>query len=176
MAESLDPQAVADKIDGLLDDIGRHSDPAVHAAAGELVRLLMEFYGAGLQQIVTIVQAGSGDTMVHRLAADPAVAGLLALHDLHPVDMQTRIEHAFSAARRKLGSHSDDVELLGVDEEAVVTVRVIGKGCGVATVRDVVQKTLLEAAPEMAGVEFVEAPAGPPLMQIGMRPPARATQ
>ncbi|MGH3803074.1 MAG: hypothetical protein ACRDTD_23670, partial [Pseudonocardiaceae bacterium] len=142
MAEQLDPQAVAEKIDGLLDDIGRHSDPAVHAAAGELVRLLMEFYGAGLQQIVTIVRAGSGDTMVHRLAADPVVAALLALHDLHPVDIQTRIGHAFSAARRKLGSHSDDVELVGIDAEGVVTVRVSGSGCGVATVRDVVQKTL----------------------------------
>ncbi len=176
MVESLDPQAVAEKIEGLLDDIGRHSDPAVHAAAGELVRLLMEFYGVGLQQIVTIVQAGSGDTMVHRLAADPEVAGLLALHDLHPVDLETRVDYAFSAARRKLGSHSDDVELVGIDPEGVVTVKVSGSGCGVATVRDVVQKTLLEAAPELAGVEFDDAPAGPPLMQIGMRPPARAPQ
>jgi len=39
-----------------------------------------------------------------------------------------------------------------------------------------VQKTLFEAAPEMAGVEFEDAPAGPPLMQIGMRPSARAPQ
>ncbi len=176
MAESLDPQAVADRIEGLLDDIGRHSDPAVHAAAGELVRLLMSFYGAGLQQIVTIVKAASGDTFVQRLAADPAVSGLLALHGLHPVDVQTRVQHAFDAAKRKLGSHSGDVELHGMDDDGVVTVKVSGSGCGVASVRDAVQTAILDAAPEVAAVEFDEAPAGPPLMQIGMRPPARAAQ
>ena len=37
--------------------------------------MLMRFYGAGLEQIVAIVRAGAGDTMVHRMAADPLVGG-----------------------------------------------------------------------------------------------------
>ena len=49
------------------------------------MRLLMRFYGAGLEQVVGIARAAGGDAMVHRMAADPLVGALLALHDLHPV-------------------------------------------------------------------------------------------
>lgn len=171
----LDPPKVAEQIETLLNDIGEHSDPAVHAAAGSLVRLLMQLYGSGLEQIVTIVRLGSGDTMVHRMAADPLVSQLLALHDLHPVDMPTRVKHAMDTAKRRLGSHGEDIELLGIQTDGAVRVRISGSGCGVATLRDTVEKALMDAAPEAAGVEFEEASAGPPLLQIGMRPPATAS-
>ena len=43
-------------------------------------------------------------------------------------------------------------------------------GCGVDTVRDVVEAAVAEVAPDTAGVVFDRAPAEPPLLQIGMRP------
>lgn len=170
-----DPGQVAGKIEALLDEIGAHADPAVHAATGSLVQLLMRLYGAGLEQVVTIVKLAAGDSLVHRLAADPLVSQLLALHDLHPVDMPTRVKHAMGSAQRRLGDHGSDVELLGIQTDGAIRVRVTGSGCGVATVRDVVEKALTDAAPEAAGVVFEEVPAGPPLLQIGLRPPATAT-
>lgn len=175
MSEELDPHKIAGQIEALLDDIGAHSDPAVHAAAGSLVRLLMRFYGGGLEQILTIVRLGSGDTMIHRLAADPTVSGILALHDLHPVDMPTRVKYAMDTAKRRLGTHGDDVELLGIQTDGAIRVRISGSGCGVATVREVVETALRDAAPEAAGIVFEEAQAGPTLLQIGLRPPATAT-
>jgi len=175
VADDLNPQDVASSIEALLDDIGRHSDPAVHAAAGELVRLMMKLYGAGLQQIVTIVELAAGKTLVQRMASDPAVSALLALHGLHPIDMPTRVRYAVDSAKRKLGSHGEDVSLEGVHPDTgIVHVRISGGGCGVATLRDVVENAILDAAPEVANIEFEEASAGPPVLQIGMRPPAPA--
>jgi hypothetical protein len=143
-------------------------------AAEELVRVLMRFYGTGLEQIVAIVRAGAGDTMVHRMAADPLVAGLLALHDLHPVPLEQRLGHALDTARRRLGSHGSGISLGEIDGEGRVHVVLAGGGCGTDTVKDVVAAAVSELAPEVAGVVFDAEPAGPALLQIGFREPSAA--
>src|ERR1700710_2611330 len=101
--EETDPGAVAGPIPELLDQLS--TDAAPRAVGEDLVRVLMQFYGAGLTQMISIVRLGAGDTMVHRMAADPLVAALLTLHDLHPVALGGRVGHALDTARRRLGSH-----------------------------------------------------------------------
>lgn len=165
MGDQLDPAHVAERIEEVLDSL----DPATRPAGEELVRLLMRFYGAGLEQVVTIAHAAAGDPLVYRLAADPLVGGLLALHDLHPVDVRTRVEQAMSVAKRKLAGHAEDVELLGIDVDGTVRVALSASGCGAQTVRDIVGDEITAAAPDAAGVTFVETAAGPTLLQIGMR-------
>jgi len=169
----LKPDGLAARIEELLDHITAEGGPAVGHAAEELVRVLMRFYGAGLEQVVAIVEAGAGQTMVHRMAADPLVAGLLALHDLHPVPVQQRLGYALDTARRKLGSHGSGVTLGGIDADGAVHVLVAGGGCGMDTIKDLVTASITEMAPEVAGVVFDAAPAGPALLQIGLRPPER---
>jgi Fe-S cluster biogenesis protein NfuA len=100
------------------------------------------------------------------------VGGLLALHDLHPVELSTRLRYALDTARRRLGSHGVGIELTGVDGDGMVRVRIPG-GCGIDTVREVVEAAFADAAPDTAGVVFDRAPAAPPLLQIGVRPQAR---
>ena len=167
----LDPQGLAARIEELLEKIGTDGGPAVAHAAEELVRVLMRFYGSGLEQMVAIVRAGAGDTIVHRMAADPLVAALLALHDLHPVPVEQRLAHALDAARRRLGSHGSGVRLAGLDPAGQAHVEITGGGCGTDTVKDVVTAAIEELAPEVAGVVFDAVPAGPALLRIGMRPP-----
>jgi Fe-S cluster biogenesis protein NfuA len=169
----LDPAGLAGRIEELLDRITADGGPGVGHAAEELVRVLMRFYGAGMEQMVAIIRAGAGDTIVHRMAADPLVAGLLALHDLHPVPVEQRLEHAMDAARRKLGSHGSGVTLAGIDAEGQVHVKVAGGGCGMDTIKDIVAASISELAPEVAGVVYDAAPPGPALLQIGVRPPER---
>ncbi|MDT7708520.1 MAG: hypothetical protein QOG20_4127 [Pseudonocardiales bacterium] len=171
----LDAEGLAGRIEELLEAITTDGGPAVGHAAEELVRVLMRFYGAGLERMVAVVRAGAGDTIVHRMAADPLVAGLLALHDLHPVPVEQRLEHAMDTARRRLGSHGSDVALDGIDAEGQVHVRITGGGCGTDTVKDVVATSISELAPEVVGVVFDAVPPGPPLLQIGVRPPERVT-
>jgi hypothetical protein len=164
-SDALDPAAIAARIEDVLD----HLDPRVRPAGEEVVRLLMRFYGAGLEQVMTVAGAAGGDALVHRLAADPLVGSLLALHDLHPVPLRARVEQAMAVAARKLGSHASDAELLGIDDDGTVRVSVPAAGCGAATVREIVADEVTAAAPDAAGVAFVERAAGPTLLQIGVR-------
>ena len=171
-SEETDAAAVADTIAALLDELSASSDSTVREVGEDLVRVLMEFYGAGLAQAVSLVRLGGGDQLVHRLAADPLVAALLALHDLHPVDLPTRVGHGIDAARRRLGSHGSGIGLDRVDTHTGIVHVSLAPGCGSSseTVRDVVRSAVAELAPEVAAVEFATEPAGPALLQIGVRP------
>ena len=60
--EHTDPGAVAGTIADLLDELS--TDDTSREVGEDLVRVLMQFYGAGLTQMISIVRLGAGDTMV----------------------------------------------------------------------------------------------------------------
>lgn len=156
-------RAAGDRIEILMGELAAAS-PAVRGKAEELVRLLMRLYGAGLDRILTAVddagQAAAGPIFA-RLAADDLVASLLVLHDLHPLDLETRVARALDHVRPHLGLQgSDDVELLGV-EDGVVRLRLEGKS-STAALKRAVEKAIQEAAPDIARIEVEGA-----LVQIG---------
>ena len=132
--------------------------------AEELVRLVADLYGAGLERVLTILHEGGrlGDDMLAALAADDLVSSLLLVHDLHPYDVQTRVEQALDSVRPYLGSHGGDVELLGVSDDGVVRLRLLGScdGCASSsvTLKLAVEGAIEAAAPEVVGIE-VETPA-----------------
>ena len=165
----LDAAGLANRIEELLDGIAETGGPQVAHAAEELVRVLMRFYGAGLEQVVSVIRAGGGDAMVHRLSADPLVAGLLALHDLHPVPVAQRLDHALETARRRLGAHGTGITLGDIDDDGAIHVLLAGGGCGADTVKDVVATAITELVPEVTRVVFDAEPVGPALLQIGIR-------
>ncbi len=149
-------RAAGDRIESLMGEFAA-AGPAMQGKAEELVRLLMRLYGAGLERILTAVDdAGQAATPIFaRLAADDLVASLLVLHDLHPLDLETRVERALDHVRPYLGSHGGDVKLLGV-EDGVVRLRLEGSchGCPSSTVtmKLAVEKAIEEAAPEIARI------------------------
>lgn len=171
-SENQDPTTVATTIAELLDELP--PDTEAREIGEDLVRVLMQFYGAGLEQMVTITRLAAGDTLVHRLAADPLVAALLALHDLHPVDLPARVGHGVDAARRRLGHHGSGISLERVDTHTGTVYVALAPGCGSSsnTVRDVVRTAVSELAPEVTAVEFATGTSGPALLQIGVRPPS----
>jgi Fe-S cluster biogenesis protein NfuA/nitrite reductase/ring-hydroxylating ferredoxin subunit len=179
--EAPDARATADRIERLLDELRGAGQPRVAALAEEMVSCLVGLYGAGLTRIVEIlaspaVQTPEESGLLDRLAADPLVESLLLVHDLHPVDVDTRVQRALDRVRPYLGSHAGGVEYRGVDEHGVVHLTLSGscQGCpsSTVTVRLTIEQAVAEAAPETAGVdvEGVVEPAGPPLLQITPRP------
>ncbi|MBW8818979.1 MAG: hypothetical protein JF598_12315, partial [Streptomyces sp.] len=74
------------RVEEILDRLAESGDPAATAAAEELVRSLMDFYGAGLARILHLLSGASGASgeAAARLLGDDLVASLLVLHDLHP--------------------------------------------------------------------------------------------
>jgi len=153
-------RAAGDRIEILMGELAAAS-PAVRGKAEELVRLLMRLYGAGLERILTAVddagQAAAGPIFA-RLAADDLVASLLVLHDLHPLDLETRVARALEQVRPSLGSQGGDVKLLGV-EDGVVLLHLEGKA---SAVKPSIEKAIKEAAPEIVRIEVEGA-----LVQIG---------
>ncbi|HEY7273177.1 MAG TPA: hypothetical protein VH502_10620 [Actinoplanes sp.] len=122
--------------------------------AEELVRLVADLYGAGLERLLEIVHDAGvlTDEVAEALAADELVSSLLLVHGLHPYDAGTRIERALADVR--------DAELLDVTPEGVARVRVSGHGCGSDTLRAAVEEAIEAAAPEVTRIEIEEPAAG----------------
>jgi Fe-S cluster biogenesis protein NfuA/nitrite reductase/ring-hydroxylating ferredoxin subunit len=158
---------------------GSAKDPG--RTAEELVRLLVGLYGDGLSHIVTALaeQGPPGAEMLDRLTEDPLVESLLLLHDLHPLDVDARVQRALDRVRPYLGSHAGGVQYLGVTD-GVARLRLEGScdGCpsSTATVELAITGAVKDAAPEVDDVvvEGMTAPPEPQLLQIGRRPGAEA--
>jgi Fe-S cluster biogenesis protein NfuA/nitrite reductase/ring-hydroxylating ferredoxin subunit len=157
-----DLRAAGERIEALLDASSAHGAMA-RERSEELVRLVADLYGAGLERILDLMyDAGRlDDEMLDVLAADDLVASLLMVHGLHPQDVTTRVERALEDVRPYLGSHGGDVELLAVTHEGVVRLRLLGScdGCASSsvTLKLAVEGAVEAAAPEVTGIE-VETP------------------
>ncbi len=155
-------RATGDRINTLLE-ASAAGGVVARERAEELVRLVADLYGAGLERILTIVHESGhlDDEVLAALAADDLVASLLLVHDLHPYDVITRVEQALEGVRPYLGSHGGDVELLEVSAEGVVRLRLLGScdGCASSsvTLKLAVEGAIEAAAPEVIGIE-VETP------------------
>ncbi|MFF2437528.1 hypothetical protein ACFVU4_25740 [Streptomyces sp. NPDC058107] len=177
---AVDAVEAGQRVEELLDRLTAVGDQEVGAAAEDLVRVLMDFYGAGLTRIVdrlsTPADQGTGSGPLAALLDDELVSSLLALHDLHPEDIGTRIARALDSVR-------DPVEVVGFDEETG-TLRLRssseagdGGGCGCpstgAATRRSVEDALACFVPEVNQVEMESSTTDrePPLLQIATRPP-----
>jgi Fe-S cluster biogenesis protein NfuA/nitrite reductase/ring-hydroxylating ferredoxin subunit len=174
---------VGDRIEVLLGELRSQASPEVGAKIEEVVGLLVELYGAGLERILEVVNedAEAAAPLLKRFTDDKFIESLLVLHGIHPVDVDTRIEAALDQARPYLGSHAGGVEYLGVDENGVAHLKLEGSchGCpsSTVTVKLTLEQAIAEAAPEVIRVEVegvAEAPTGPSpsLIQIQTRPGA----
>ena len=177
MAAGPDVERAGERVEELLALL-QDADASTAALAEELVRELLGLYGAALGRVLELV----GDDRARlRLASDPLVSALLVLHELHPEPAEVRIERALEGIRPYLGSHAGGVELVGMDGDGVVRLRLEGTchGCpsSAATVRDAVEAAVMQAAPESVAVE-VEGQVGPaggfvPLESVGLRCPTQ---
>lgn len=171
---------VGDRIETLLGELRSSASPEVSAKVEEVVGLLVELYGAGLERILEVVNEDdqAAPVLLKRFTDDKFIESLLVLHGIHPIDVDTRIEAALDQARPYLGSHAGGVQYLGVDEHGVAHLKLEGSchGCpsSTVTVKLTLEQAIAEAAPEVLRVEVegvTEAPTGPSqnLLQIQTR-------
>ncbi len=155
-------RATGERIDALIDALAAGGPAGAHRArerAEELVRVVADLYGAGLERLLEIAHDSGrlDEELLARLADDDLVAGLLTVHGLHPYDVSTRVEQALDGVRPYLGSHGGDVELLEVTQEGVVRLRLLGScdGCpsSAVTLELAVQDAVEAAAPEVVSIE-----------------------
>ena len=165
------------RIGEMVERLESAGDPSVRAMARELVESLMALHGAGLERILELAsEAGeTGETIIRKCGRDEVVSGLLLLYGLHPEDLHSRVTCALEKTRPFLQSHSATAELLSVDDDGRVSVRVHLKpgSCGstAATVKSTLEAAIQDAAPDASAI-VVEDPAAA-LAQTGFVPLAQ---
>ena len=129
------------RVESLVERLEKQPDPALREGARELVSTVLELHARGLGRLLEL--AGTAHDVGALAAREPTLAGLLALHGLHPTPLAERIERALAELAPKLARAEARVELLLL-EDAVVRVRLHGK----ASLHDLVADALGAAAPD----------------------------
>ncbi|MEU8780007.1 hypothetical protein [Streptomyces sp. NPDC048637] len=172
-------EATGRRVEEVLDRLAQRDDREASAAAEELVRVLMDYYGAGLARIVHLLGSGTDDSGPGAaLLRDELVTSLLVLHDLHPEDTAARIGRALDSVRRQ---HPAEVAEFDADTGTLRLRSGDSGGCGCPSTDQRAQQAVEAAvscfAPEVTSMRWEAAGdrAEPALLQISRRPPTAAT-
>jgi Fe-S cluster biogenesis protein NfuA/nitrite reductase/ring-hydroxylating ferredoxin subunit len=151
-------RTAGDRIQVLLD-ASAAGGPVASERAEQLVREVVELYGAALSRVLEIA-AERDPAVVDVCATDDLVASLMLVHGLHPHDVHRRVADALDSVRPYLGSHGGDVELLEITG-ATVRLKFAGscKSCpsSAVTLELTVEDAVRSAAPEITSIEVVAA-------------------
>ena len=153
MPDEQDWQQTGARIDTLIE-ASASAGPLARERAEELLRLVTDLYGAGLERLLGVLHEHGALTgeVLGAIAADDLVAALLLVHGRHPESPATRIARAVSGLA--------GVELLEVTEGVARLRLPAGHGCGSAGLRQAVEEAVEAAAPEIAEVRLEEPAAG----------------
>lgn len=177
---TLDPAACGERIELLLE-ASAAAGPVMRERAEELVRLVVELYGAGLERVLELAYDGGAlsDELLASFAGDELVSSLLLVHGLHPYGVEERVERALDGVRPYLGSHGGDVRLLDVSDEGVVRLQLLGScdGCAssAVTLELAVEDAIRAAAPEVVRIDVEEATPASGAATPGLIPVAQLT-
>ena len=174
MANEKDFQQRVQRIGALVQEIESIADPAVRASTTQLVQLIMEFHGTGLERTLEILAnaGGPGMEIIDQLGRDPMVSSLLVLYGLHPDSLETRITKAVERLEPKLRKDGARVELLGMEDGAVrIRVTPGEHTCGSTSkaLQATVEDAIYEVAPDISSlsVEGLEGKAASGFVSLG---------
>jgi Fe-S cluster biogenesis protein NfuA len=164
MKQDAESQSRARRIEMLIQEVSMFPDTHARETAEELMQCILDMYGEGLARIleITAQAEAAGFALVKSFARDDLVGSLLLVHDLHPVDLETRVLRALDEVRPQLKLHGGDVEFVKL-EDGVAYLRLEGSchGCPSSTItlKQLIEETLLKIAPDLERLE-VEGVAG----------------
>lgn len=127
---------------------------ASKTAARELVQLLMDVHGTGLERMMELVFdfGEPGEAIIRKLGQDPIVRNLLLLYSLHPDNLETRVLKALETARARLRKSDAEVELESIhDGEVQLRLRTSGHACGstAKNLQSIVEENVYDMAPDL---------------------------
>jgi Fe-S cluster biogenesis protein NfuA len=144
-------------IERLLGEIDRDAEPNLRGAVQQLLRLVMDLHGAGMERMLELIrQSGDGGAgLIEKLSGDELVESLLVLHGLHPQSLEVRIDRALDKARVRLRAYQGEVELIGIQDGAVrLRLRANGQGCGstAEALKEMVENAVYQVAPDIVSL------------------------
>jgi Fe-S cluster biogenesis protein NfuA len=165
VSDERDLQKCAQRIGSLVQELETIADPVARARSKELVQLLLDLHGAGLERMVDIVfRSGDlGARVIDEFGQDSLISSLLVLYGIHPEDLQTRVERKVEQICSKLAKMGAEAKLVSVNGgEVRLQVKVDGHGCGSTkrTVQSTLEEAIYEVAPDVTSliVEGLEEP------------------
>ena len=146
------------RVEAQLSALSSRQGPVSGAQALESVEALVALYGECLGRMLRCVEQSGHHELAESFAGDELISHMLLVHDLHPVDVEARVESALEEVRQAFGAGGGAIELLGVTG-ASARVRFEVEGCRstVTRLRQAVEEAVAQAAPEIQNVEAEEA-------------------
>lgn len=154
MIEENNFQKRVQQIGELVRELDSAGDPAVRTQIKQLVQLLMELHGTGLERMLEIVfesQSG-GAPVIDEMGRDPLVSSLLILYGLHPEELEVRVARKLGEVRSKIYKMGAEATLISVENgEVRVRCQMERHACGSTTqnLRAVLEEAVYEAAPDL---------------------------
>jgi hypothetical protein len=146
-------QARTENLERLVEQVNRLGDEDARATALELMQSLLDMHGAAFTRVIEVLASSgeAGRAALLELADDPLVCGLLVLYGIHPLTLEDRVARAIEKLRRQLQKTGTELELVSVAEGSihVRTHNPRPDGHSTASVRDRIEQSIREAAPEV---------------------------
>lgn len=152
--------ATTRRVEELVFALDALPDPAAATAARELVQLVLELHGSALNRMMEVVAGdANGGALLARLGDDEGVRGVLLLHGLHPDDFEARVRRAgdrlhASLAVQGVSVKSVEVEALNVHVQLGLSDAGRFDSADAAAIRREIEQAIVDAAPEVAGVDI----------------------
>ncbi len=156
------------RVEDLIAALESAPDPTMREQVRELIQTLLDLHGTGLERVLSVIYDSGigGSAMIDELSRDELVSGLLLLHGLHPLDLETRVRNAIEEVKPRLGLHGGSVDLLGVSADGRVQLKLQGNchECPSSrlTLRFSIEEALYAAAPDLTGLDVEGLPEETP--------------
>lgn len=147
------------RVDELIAALEKSPDQKVREQTRELIQTLLDLHATGLERILESVHntGAQGAAVIDELGRDQLVSGVLLLHGLHPLDLETRVRTALETVSPRLGLHGGAVELVSVSDDGAVRIKLEGNcnGCPSSriTLHSTIEEELYTAAPDITSLE-----------------------
>lgn len=160
MASEKEFQQKVRQLGTLVGELDQVPGAGSKVAARELVQLLMDVHGTGLERIMELVfESGpEGEAMIGKLGQDPIVRNLLLLYSLHPEDLETRVLKALDTMGPRLRKLDSKIELVSLRDGVVeVQLGTFGHvhGSAARNLRSAVEEGIYEFAPDLTSLTIL---------------------
>lgn len=164
MAENeIRSQEWVDKIEELVRQAESIPDLHARSVTIDLLRAVLDFHAAGIERVMDIVfdSGPAGEAIADRIVADDVISSMLLLHDLHPDDLETRLNRAVQKLQDVFFSLGVKLSLLSIEPGTVRLNFEAQRTWSGAPVKASVEKAIFQAAPEITTV-IIEGLKEPP--------------
>jgi len=153
-----------DKIEGLVRRAETLSDPEARRIAVDLLQAVLEFHAAGLDRMMEIIadSGASGEAIFEKIATEDLTSSLLLLHDLHPDDLETRIDRAVQKLQQQVFSPlGARLSVLAIESGTIRLFFDSQRAWSGTPVKASIEAAISQAAPEISNI-VIEGLKEPP--------------